>query len=185
MIITMARNGLRSRAGFGLLEVLVALALGGMVVLGARALLVQLADGAERIAAFGVEHDRVANSERFLRRLLEQVEPGDGVSAGFVGDEQAVRFSTWCEVPAGWQQRCVVTLGFIHRGQGRALVALLPDSEVIVLREDIPDGAFRYLHSAAAGGTWLHSWQSTVTTPLALGVITNADTLIVRIAERG
>jgi prepilin-type N-terminal cleavage/methylation domain-containing protein len=175
----------RARAGFTLLEVLVALSIAGMVLLGARAMLAQLADAADRIARAAASSDREANAERLLRALVAGVEASDGSTIRFVGDERAARFVTWCEGAGGWQERCAVTIGLVPRPQGVALAALFPDGTTMVLRDGLGSGALRYLHSAGDGGTWLHSWQSTVTTPLAIGVVADGDTLILRIGERG
>jgi prepilin-type N-terminal cleavage/methylation domain-containing protein len=175
----------RSRAGFTLIEVLVALSIAGMLLLGTRALLEQLADGAERISRTAEAGDRDANAERLLRRLAAQIEAGGPDAAGFLGNERGARFATWCDVAAGWQERCTVTLGFVPVEDGVALTALLPGGELIVVRRGVRSGALRYLYSAGDGGTWLRSWESGVSTPLAMAVVLDGDTLIVRIGERG
>jgi len=175
----------RSRAGFTLLEVLVALAVGGLVLIGARALLVQLAFGTERIIDEAEAADRDANAERMLRRLLDQVEASDGEAVRFIGNERAARFVTWCDVPAGWQERCQVTLGWIEGEHETLLTVRLPGDELVVLRRGARAGEFRYLYSAGEGGTWLRQWESTITTPLALGLMIDGELAIVRIGERG
>jgi prepilin-type N-terminal cleavage/methylation domain-containing protein len=181
------RAGCRSgrRAGFTLVEVLVALSIAGMLLVGARALLTQLVDGAARIGEASVGADRDANAERFLRALLLQVEANDGESIRFIGDERAARFVSWCTVPAGWQERCTATLGVVPVENGIALTVLLHGGEMIVVRRGARSGELRYLYSAGEGGTWLPTWRSVITTPLAVGILLDGDTLVLRIGERG
>ena len=62
--------------GFTLIEVVVALALSGIVLLGARMLLSELADGERRIAESTAVVEAKANGERLLRALLGRVDPG-------------------------------------------------------------------------------------------------------------
>lgn len=174
-----------ARSGFTLIEVLVAMTIAGMLLLGARALLDQLADGAERTIQSADTWDRDANAERMLRRLVMQVEAAHEGSAGVVGSEEAARLTTWCEAPAGWRERCTVTIGFIPAGDELALAILLPGGALVEARRGVRAGALRYLYSADDGGIWLRSWTSEVSTPLALGVLIDGDTLVVWIGERG
>ena len=186
------------RAGFTLLEVVVALAITGMVLLGARLVFGQLADGAERVAEEAAALDREANAMRYLRELVgsAEVQPaaedGSGERA-FVGEAGGVRFWTWCEVSAGWQERCQATLGLLaddSGGAGRAgdaavLAVRVGGGDVLTLRRGLRRARLAYLSDAALGGRWMRNWESTVSLPLAIGVLSADDTVIVRIGERG
>jgi prepilin-type N-terminal cleavage/methylation domain-containing protein len=172
-------------AGFTLIEVIVALAISGIVILGARAVLIQLADGTDRVVQAAADADREANAERVLRALVGRTEAGSDSIPGFLGTEQIARFPTWCDVAAGWQERCHVTLAIVPLAGAQALVVHFTDGEILPLRRGLQSGALRYLNDAGGGGVWLRSWENTITTPLALGLILDEDTLIVRIGERG
>lgn len=173
----------RRVGGFTLLEVMVALALAGVVLLGARALLEQVGAGSEAIAAGAVEADRDANAERTLRDLLSRVEvrPSGGP---FAGDARGARFTTWCDVPAGWQERCVASLGLVKAGDDNVL-AVEARGALLPVRRGFAAGELLYLTSADRGGSWVRDWNSGVEPPLAVGVVMDADTLILRIGERG
>lgn len=209
----------RERAGgFALLEVLVALAIGSLVVLAARHVYSQLADSAERMLEAAKAADAAANADQFLRNVVGRIEPSRAGRASFAGHETAARFDTWCEVPAGWLERCTITLAVIDGDSGRILAANLDrceeagtsrteecvspglngppliggervryarKGELRVLRRGFQSGGLRYLHDASSGGTWLRSWREAISVPLALGVILDGDTLILRIGERG
>jgi prepilin-type N-terminal cleavage/methylation domain-containing protein len=105
--------------GFTLLEVVVALAVGGVLLLGARRMLETVGDGAQGITEAAKAADREANGERLLRALLGRLEVGTDSTRTFSGEEQAARFTSWCDVPAGWQERCIVTL-VVGAGPGGA-----------------------------------------------------------------
>ncbi|MFN2399097.1 MAG: type II secretion system protein J [Gemmatimonadaceae bacterium] len=165
--------------GFTLVEVMVALTISAMVLLGARLMLTSVAHHADRISARARATDREVNAERLLRALVQRIEVGTDEAMQFGGTESEARFSTWCEVPAGWLERCVVNLTL-----DSALAVTLPLG-VLVLRDSVKTGALRYLNSVANGGEWFRRWGTGITTPLGIGIVLDRDTLILRIGERG
>ena len=180
-----SRNAVRfSRVGFALIEVVVALALGGVVLLGARMLLGELADGERRMAESAAVVEADANGERLLRTLLGRLDMGASDQLRFGGTPNLVRFSSWCDVPSGWLERCGVELTIEAKGDSGALVVRFNDGSEIPLRRGFRSGTLRYLNTPANGGEWFRSWGTGVTAPLALGIILDGDTLIVRIGER-
>lgn len=182
-----------SRAGFTLIEVVVALALGGLILLGARRMLEQLADEAHRITRDAAAADADANGERVLRALAGRLEVGTADAGPFAGEPSAARFTTWCEVPDGWLERCRVTLVIEAAPPAPAsvavLVAQIPGRAPLPLVRGVQADRLRYLVTAAHGGEWFRSWGEGITAPVALGIIrvrgAVRDTFIVRIGERG
>lgn len=181
----MHRNNRRRQIGFTLIEVVVALAVGGVVILGAHALLAAVADGADRITHASVEADRIANGERLLRALLGRLEVGTDSTRRFAGDEREARFTSWCDVPAGWLERCEVHIAVRTDGAGGTLSVLLPTGIAVEVRRGVGPLSLRYLTNAAEGGRWVRTWGASLTAPLALGIVSDRDTMIVRIGERG
>ena len=173
------------RDGFTLVEVLVALVIAGSVVVTARMLLEQLADDADRLLAHTATNDTEANAHRTLRALVSNLEVGTDDARRFAGEERATRFTSWCDVPRGWQERCTVTLAIDSQGPAPVLVASLSTGELLEIRRGFSTATLRYLGDAARGGTWFRSWGESITAPLAIGVLIDADTLILRIGERG
>ncbi len=174
-----------SRNGFALFEVILALAVGALLLVAARGILESVADGADVILAAAVDADREGNADRLLRALVGQIEAATVVRGSVVGDDRHARIQTWCDVPAGWKERCTVELALIPHGSGRALVATGLPGGPLVVRTGFDHGALRYLVDPEYGGAWLPSWTQKLTVPLALGVILDTDTLILRIGERG
>lgn len=174
------------RTGFTLIELTVAILLSGIVLLGARALWESLAISVDRLSVQATADARDMNGERLLRSLVGRLEVGTNQSQEFAGDEQQAQFTTWCDVPAGWQERCDAVIGFEFDSVGHLeLQARLSTGEIISLQRGFAHGVLRYLNAPAGGGVWFHIWGHGITAPLAIGVITDSDTAIVRIGERG
>ena len=174
-----------ARVGFTLLEVLIATVIGTIAITAARILLEGLADRAERIVQTASESDADANGERTLRELVLRLQLGTDTTMRFMGNARVARFTSWCEVPHGWQEQCTVTLAVAFHGSEPVLAASLSNGEILVLRRGFVSGELRYLADAAHGGSWVRAWGESITAPRALGVILDADTLILRIGERG
>jgi len=175
------------RAGFTLVEVMVALVVMGVVLVGARAMLGQIADDADRITAAASDADREANAEGLLRVILGRLEvsPMPGAEVRFEGEPHGMRFHTWCDVPDGWLERCEASLGFIQVEEESMLALRLSTGELVPLRRGFGAGELTYLRDAADGGTWVQRWGASITAPIAVGVVIDGDTTLVAIGERG
>ena len=176
---------MRTRSAFTLIEVMVALVVSGIVLLGARAMLEASADEAHHIVLAATEADREANADRVLRDLVGRLEVGTGPGTEFAGEPTMASFTSWCEVAAGWEEPCRVQLSIEHEGRVNALVAITSLGDTLRLRSDIQNGSIAYLSTPEAGGTWIRVWGAGITAPVALGFFLDRDTLIVRIGERG
>lgn len=174
-----------ARPGFTLVEVMVALTVSAIVLLGARMLLEQLGDNASRTVAAAGRADGEANGERLLRDLAGRLEVGTDGVAQFSGEATGTRFSSWCDVPSGWQERCAVTVAVRNEQERASLVATLAGGDSIVVLSRTQPIELRYLDDPRAGGRWFTSWGAGITAPLAFAVISGRDTMIVRIGERG
>lgn len=174
-----------ARDGFTLLEVSVALALAGVLLLGARLMLGPVGDAAERVASEAARADLDANGERLLRDLAYRAELRFDEGPRFRGEPHAARWSTWCDVPAGWQERCEVTLAPLRAGERQVLAVSLPGGVLIPVRVGFRAARIRYLATPGDGGGWADRWDSEHSVPQALAVILDADTLLLRIGERG
>jgi prepilin-type N-terminal cleavage/methylation domain-containing protein len=174
------------RRGFTLIELMVAITLSGIVLLGARGLWESLSGSVDRLRAQATADASDMNGDRLLQSLVGRLEVGTDQSHEFAGDERHTTFTTWCDVPAGWQERCTANLA-IEPDSNAALrlVTRLSTGETITLKRGFETGALRYLNDPVGRGVWFHVWGHGITAPLAIGVITDGDTAIVRIGERG
>lgn len=180
-------RGRLASAGFTLVEVMVAVVVIGVVLVGARTMLGQLADDADRITGAAADADRDANADALLRAIAGRLEvsPVPEREVRFEGQPDGARFHSWCQVPDGWLERCEVSLGFVRLDDGSALVLRLSTGEMVPLRRGVGRGEILYLRDAAQGGAWMKSWGASITAPVALGVVVDGDTSIIRIGERG
>lgn len=173
------------RRGFTLIEIIVAMSISAMLLVGARAMLGEVGDDALRITAQAAVQDRDSNSERYFRELIGRLELGGGSEREFAGDPLRATFSSWCDTPGGWQERCRVVVS-VERKDNRIVVIARPTiGSAVVLRDSAQRGALRYLITAEGGGSWLQVWGAGITAPLAIAVIVDADTLIIPIGDRG
>lgn len=185
----MRRNPSRMTSGFTLIELLVAMTVSAIVLLGMRILWESMVTAVDRLEARTTAAERVDNGDRLLRSLVGQIEIGTDRSREFAGDERHATFSTWCDMPAGWQERCAAEVAIEPDSDSAnstlRVVARLSTRESIVLTRGFRAGALRYLNDPIGGGVWFRVWGHGITAPLAIGLITDGDTAIVRIGERG
>jgi prepilin-type N-terminal cleavage/methylation domain-containing protein len=170
---------MRARAaGFTLLEVVVALTIGSLALLGASALLAAIDSRADAITVAQGRQDRSMNSERVLRLLATNVAlPDSGLTV--TGDERGARFISWCETPAGWLARCQVQLAVEPTEDGATLRVRLVrrTRDDLTMFSDAQSIRIRYLRTADEGGRWDNTWSNAVR-PAALGIIVDRDTLV-------
>ena len=176
------------RGGFTLLELVIAFGIGTLALLAARAALVQIATASDVALRAARAADREANADRLLRATVGQLETGIAPDRAFAGDLRTATFATWCDTPAGALAPCHARLA-VDSADGRSALTLTLDVagrvDTVVLRPAPPSMGLRYLTDPEAGGRWVPTWPPAITPPLALGVVTDADTLILRIGPRG
>jgi len=182
----------QARAGFTLLEVLVALALGSLVVLLAHRIFTGVTDGSARLAEARAALDREANARRLLVAIVGSIDIGRPGTGDFGGKPHGATFSTWYQSPAGWLEprRVTLTLGgdavFLH---GLA-------EEPIRLADSVATLDLDYLLDYGAGEAWVRTWSSTVSAPVAVRLRVrytghgtrdtgHVDTLLLIVGTRG
>lgn len=174
----------RNRRGFTLVEVLVALALSAMVLVGASGLLDALGAHATSVLRSARALDSSMNADDFLRRALADLVVRSDTFPSFEGDESVFAFRTSCDAPHGWREPCGVRVAAERADSGHRLVIRQDDGSVLMLRTRLARASFRYLLTADEGGQWVARWPNTLMLPLAVGLIAGDDTIVARIGER-
>lgn len=170
--------------GFSLLEVMVALTIGGSAVALAAALLVATGDQSAITAERAADANIDAVGERLVRRLVGQMEWSRTDEPPPRGTRTEARFVSSCDVPAGWQERCLVELELPRDDEGGIIARLSTGGELrLMLGRRVT--AILYLRSASHGGQWADQWIDSTTLPPAIGLEVGPDTLILRIGDRG
>jgi hypothetical protein len=177
---------------------MVALVVGAVVILGARALLDGLSLHAGRVHALARSADAEANAEHALRSAVLRAGLSSDSAARFDGTAEHARFASWCDVAGGWEEQCEVRIA-VERDDASARLRVtltLGDGGDVRVARDLDAASLRYLASAADGGHWVERWERSIASPLAIALITRPavdgtappprpDTLVLRLGERG
>ena len=176
---------MRRSAGFTLLEVVVALALAGLVALLAVRLYGGLLDAAARVETSRERLDRWANGRRLLIQLVGSIEVGLDKATVFRGEPHGASFTAWLPDARGWPAQRAVTL---TADSGR-LVARGLGERSLPLADGVTALDFDYLLAQGADARWMRAFIAEFSAPLAIrmriaarGV---ADTLILIVGRRG
>lgn len=176
------------RLGFTLIEVMVALALGGMVLLMAHRIFGSAADAMRALRQSREALDREQNGARWLTLAFGNLDVADS-AGGFEGRPDQVRFQSRQLTPEGWFARLPVEL----RAEGGALVARSGPERPITLADSVVGAEFDYLLEPGARTKWVRTWISPLSAPVAVRLriarrangVNWTDTLLVLIGERG
>jgi prepilin-type N-terminal cleavage/methylation domain-containing protein len=171
------------RPGFTLLELVAALTLAGLALAGAARLLDQLGASHERSGMVAAVDARRMNGLRLLRALTYRADAGFDTTRRFTGAERMTAFRSWCEVPAGWLERCDISLAIVIQRDSSAVVARLGGSSPVALWTGAGSASFRYFDGASvtAGGNWLRGWGISLSLPGAIAIVTTRDTVVLRV----
>jgi prepilin-type N-terminal cleavage/methylation domain-containing protein len=168
----------RNRRGVTLLELLIALAISGLAILGCVMLLDQLNDSHERITRERASDARAGNGDRLLRRLLVDAHTTTDTAERFRGDEHNASYLTLCDTPAGWAEACRVTLSLDSLRDSSAILAETSRDERFEVRR-IPGAAtFLYLDLSARDSSWVRQWATSIALPGAVAVVVGVDTTV-------
>jgi len=196
------------RRGFTLIELMVALVLGGLVVLLAHRTFGVATELGGRVAARRQAHDRATNARRFLAAAFGSLEVGTVRNTGFRGLEDEVSFATWLVDESGAPVRRQMTVR-LDRNAGGATPVAASEAETarllaivgpveggnaprdtLVLAPEVTGLALDYLLDFGADAAWVREWRSPVSAPLAVrlrvgGASGAVDTLLCVIGPRG
>lgn len=174
---------MRRRFGFTLIEVMVAMAIAGLVILVVHRIFTGVADGAKAVAVARANLDRSANARRWLKATFLSLE------SPFEGRANRASFTSWQLVPGGWFEQKPTQL--VQDGSGFLGTT---GGESLQLADGVNDVGFDYLLDPGADTKWVREWISPVSAPIAVRVRIAGcgrrdagcvDTLLFLVKERG
>jgi prepilin-type N-terminal cleavage/methylation domain-containing protein len=169
---------LRNRRGVTLVELIIALAISGLAILGCVMLLDQLNDSHDRIVRQRTADASAGNGDRLLRRFLVDARTTTDTGERFRGDEHNASYLTLCDTPSGWPEACRVALAIDSLRDSSAIIAETNRDERFEVRR-IPGAAtFRYLDLSARDSSWVKQWATSIALPGAIGVVVGVDTTV-------
>jgi len=173
------------RAGFSLLEVMVALVITSLIALSAAGLV-----GGIVSQGAGRRTDRAAWNERWaFQALLDEafrgLEVGTDSLSSFHGTPAEVRFTSNTPSARGWTELRRLRLS----ATGDAILLFDEQGRRDTLLTGVSAG-FAYLLEAGERSEWLGGWSSPAGAPLAVRLIVRpghgpSDTMLFRIGRRG
>jgi prepilin-type N-terminal cleavage/methylation domain-containing protein len=172
------------RRGMTLLELLVAITLGGVTVLLAAASVTAALEGRGRLLAARDRLDARENAVRTLTEWLQAVDIGLVGARPFDGRPDGLDCTVWQLMPGGWTERRTLRIALVD---GR-LVARTED-RAATFGTRLDDVSFAYLGSFDRSAAWVSGWSSPVSAPAAIRIVTQAAdghvTLLLLVGGRG
>jgi prepilin-type N-terminal cleavage/methylation domain-containing protein len=179
--------------GFTLIEILVAVTIGGLAVLLAHQIFAAVIDRGQALVHARLVLDREVNARRWLEAAFLSLDVSVDSAGGFEGRPNRVRFASWLRTPDGWFERRAVVLG---RERSRLIASVSP-GDPIALLDNVTDVQLDYLLEPGAESRWVREWVSPVSAPVAVRVRLRrareeqeedrvvVDTVLFVIGERG
>ncbi len=177
-----------TRRGFTLVEIIVAVALTGIVVTLVAEMFRAVEVGARQVESHRAALDQRMNASRWLGRALGNLEVGTSGASSFRGDPDAIRFSTWLPSAQGWLEPTDIHL---QLGDSTVFVGLASGGAVKLWR-GVGSLRIDYLLVPGSESGWVDRWESPVSAPVAIRLrLARADssgavdTLLFAIGGRG
>ena len=153
------------RRGFTLVEVVIALAVSGLVVAQVAVIWTGLLSASRALGAQRQQLERRMNGERWLAEALRSAEAGDTGQSTFAGTPLQAKWTGRIWVAGGWRERRRLMLRWerhqlvLHGGDEAVPIGVRADTAFI-----------DYLTSAGLTSTWTPSFESPVSLPVALRI---------------
>jgi prepilin-type N-terminal cleavage/methylation domain-containing protein len=154
----------RERSGFTLIEVIIALSIGGLVLLMAGRFLSPLTDAAERIRLIDLTAGREARVRRWLQVAFSSLDADERGVGFFDGQATQLVFRARLLTPRGWFEPTSVQLYL----ESNYLMARLGNGRQLQLLGSVQDAQLDYLAEPGEFPRWGAAWGGATTAPAAV-----------------
>lgn len=172
------------RSGTTLIEVIIALALTGIVLTMSSGLAAAVLQTSERLDIAAGQHERASLNELTLARLVRNGLSPSGDQSRFEGEGSIVRFDSACPSAISGMLPCRVTLTFAREDAGGHVVASWGESSRIETIAVQPGARFVFLAYEEGVATWRKSWGASLRAPRAIAVLSGSDTTLFAFGAR-
>jgi hypothetical protein len=165
-----------------LLEVILALSITTVVLVGGTQALRTVTQFSTR---FRNSNDGELRRRADENHLLElgRLAVVDDSTRFITGSSEAFGFVSTCIVQEGWRERCSVTIRANRAVSDASTSAFqVTAGSATGMTFGTGNGTLRYLADARNGGVWLSAWRDSVRLPLAVQLVSLADSLLIRLA---
>jgi hypothetical protein len=166
------------------IELMAALAIGGVLLVTGRALIGQLQDAATALGRSARANDERSNATRTLYALVRRADVRPDSASRFAGDSLGANFRSLCEEPGGWLQPCDVAVLLANRSDSTAITIRFSSGAALRLARWSGIGRFRYLDVAGAQDQWVSQWGRSIVPPAAMALVIPPDTIVLPVAGR-
>jgi hypothetical protein len=167
-----------------LIEVMLAIALAGLVLMSGRALIDELQRADFTLGRNAHASDELSNASRTLYALVRRADVRPDSASRFRGDSLSASFKSLCEESGGWLEPCSVTVLLDVGTDSSSLVGQLSKGAPLILARFPGTGSFRYLDVVAGHDLWVSQWGLSIAPPIAMAVVVPGDTIILPVAGR-
>ena len=174
----------RDRRGMTIIELMAALSIAGLLLLGGRSLLDQLARAQKTLGRSARATDELSNATRTLYALARRADVRPDSASRFIGDSTNASFRTWCERTGGWLEPCGLTVLIDVGPDSSSLVGQLSTGGVLILARWPGAGTLRYLDVSGQREQWVSQWGRSIVPPAALALVVPGDTIVVPVVGR-
>ena len=172
------------RRGLTVIELMLALALSGLALLGGHALLQQLERASDVLGRTARANDELSNATRTLFALVRRADVRPDSLRRFRGDSVSASFQSLCKQSGGWLEPCGVMVLLDVAPDSSALVGQLSTGGALLLARFPGAGAFRYLDVVNGRDQWVSQWGQSIVPPIAMAVVAQGDTIMLPVAGR-
>jgi hypothetical protein len=157
-------------------ELMAAMAIAGLVLLGALLLLDSVSDSVRRIDDDAASVIAAGAQSGLLHQLLNDAAATFDSSKRYEGDERGFSFWTRCAQPQGWMAPCRVGVTIADGLRGSAFRVSFENGDERTLQHYDHVARLRYFDSDHEA--WRAGWSASATIPAALELVAGNDTMV-------